>query len=104
MLHLRQADTDRIAIFSAGRSVRHEAGAVVDGLDGHRLGRDPDNGRTCRDVLRDDRVCADLGAFADLDRTKDRAPEPITTFDPMVGWRLPPAPVVGLVPPRVTCW
>jgi hypothetical protein len=32
------------------------------------------------------------------------APEPMMTPLPIVGWRLPPRPPVGLVPPRVTCW
>ena len=32
------------------------------------------------------------------------APDPITTPLFNVGWRLPPIPVVGLVPPSVTFW
>ena len=32
------------------------------------------------------------------------APEPMTTLSFSVGWRLPPMPVDGLVPPRVTFW
>ena len=43
-------------------------GAVVDRVDRHRLGRDADHRRARRDVLGDDRIGADLGAFADLDR------------------------------------
>ena len=31
------------------------------------------------------------------------APDPMTTPLRSVGWRLPPTPVVGLVPPSVTC-
>ena len=30
------------------------------------------------------------------------APDPIMTLSPIVGWRLPPLPLVGLVPPKVT--
>ena len=32
------------------------------------------------------------------------APEPMMTPSPIVGWRLPATPSVGLVPPNVTCW
>ena len=32
------------------------------------------------------------------------APEPMITPSSIVGWRLPPSPEVGLVPPSVTCW
>jgi hypothetical protein len=32
------------------------------------------------------------------------APEPIMTLSKMVGWRLPAAPLAGLVPPSVTFW
>ncbi len=32
------------------------------------------------------------------------APDPIMTLSSSVGWRLPPMPLVGLVPPSVTHW
>ena len=32
------------------------------------------------------------------------APEPTMTLSSSVGWRLPPTPLNGLVPPSVTHW
>ena len=40
-------------------------------LDRHCLRRDADHRRAGRDILGDDGIGADLGAFADLDRAED---------------------------------
>ena len=104
-LQLGQPGPAGIAILAARRAVGDEAGAVVDRIDRHRPGRDADHGRARRDVLGDDRVGADLGALADLDRAEHlRARADDDAGFQIVGWRLPPTPVDGLVPPRVTFW
>ena len=45
LLQLGQPRPRRIAILAAGRAIGHEAGAVVDGVDRHRPGRDADHRR-----------------------------------------------------------
>ena len=70
LLELGDPRANRVDVLAARRSVGHEAGAVVDRVDRHRLGRDADDGRARRDVLGHDRIGADLRAFADLDRAE----------------------------------
>ena len=76
----------------------------MDRVDRHRPGRDADHRRAGRDILGHDRVGADLGALADLDRPEDLRARADHHAVADVGWRLPPTPVVGLVPPSVTFW
>ena len=94
LFELGEASADGIHVLAAGCAVGHEARAVMDHIDRYRPGRDSHHRLPRRNILGDDRVRADLGALADLTTTPSRS----------VGWRLPPIPVVGLVPPKVTCW
>ena len=67
-LELTELGAHRINILAARRAVGHEAGAVMDRIDRYRPGRNSHHRLARRDVLRDDRVGADLGAFTDFDR------------------------------------
>ena len=91
----------RIAVLPARRAVGNEAGAVVDRIDRDRLGRDADHGRAGRHVLGDDRIGADLAHPRRPRSVRDLRARADDDAVAMVGWRLPPTPVDGLVPPSV---
>ena len=100
VLELADAHAHRIHVLAARRAVGNEAGAVVDRIDRHRLGRDADDGRAGRHILGDDRIGADLGALADLDRPEHLRARPddhavadrrvaLAARRPWTGWSRP---------------
>ncbi len=105
VLKLGQPGPAWIAILAARRAIRNEARAVMHRVDRYRPCRNPDDGALRRHILGYNRIGSDLGALADLDRARVPGRQTrSTTPEHRVGWRLPPTPVEGLVPPSVTFW
>ena len=85
-------------------AVREEGPRALAGIDQGRAGGNADHRRAFGDVLGDHALAPTRARVPTVIGPSTCAPEPMTTPSSMVGWRLPPTPLVGLVPPRVTCW